>query len=289
MNAAEFAEFWRAQGHRVVATQSCYWYNAGPLAFMSLPYHRLIQPSSTEITRVFLKGPAAVIRFPQVGDQEPSHGGIFLCANREYNLSCVEQRARRQTRRGLERCRIERVSFSYLAREGYRLIQETVVRQGRNGQGLSEPQWARYCAAAAHGADFEGWAAFVGGALAAFVVAALVEDHYTLLHQSSATEHLSEYPNNALVFVLTKASLLRAEVTCVVYGLKSIAQIPRLDQFKVNMGFALRPTAECVRVNPLLQPVLKMGGRSFIRWKAHQLPENDLWQKANRIVEFSKF
>jgi hypothetical protein len=288
VNVAEFAEFWQVQGHRVFATQSCYWYNAGPLAFMSLPHHRLVQPSSMELARVFLKGPAAMIRFPQAVDQKLCHGGIFLCANREYDLSCVKQKARNQTRRGLERCMVQQITFPYLAREGYHLVRETVARQGRNSQGLGETQWARYCAAAARSKGFEGWAAFVGGTLAGFVVAALVEDYYTLLHQSSATKHLSEYVNNALVFVLMKASLSRADVGRVSYGLKSIDQTPGLDQFKVNMGFTLRPTAERVKINPLLRTLLRMGGSSFIQWKTRQLPENDVWRRANRLVELGK-
>jgi hypothetical protein len=288
MNAAQFAEFWQIQGHKVIETKSCYWYNPQPLFFMSLPYHRLITPSRRELAHVLLSGPSVAVRFPTVPDGTGKEGGLFIGSDRNYDLSSLHQKARNQTRRGLENCTVEQVDFGYLAEHGHTLNEETFQRQGRDPQTITKQQWHRYCEAASQIPDFEAWGAFVNGHLAAFMVTALVEDCFSILHQSSSADYLGYYPNNALIFTVTKLKLSCPEVGYVSYGLKSLDDTGGLDHFKLRMGFELKPFKDCVVFNPVLKPFLTLGGRKIIGWMAHQRPESDLWRKASRALDIAK-
>jgi len=288
MNVEQFAEFWRIQGRRVIKTQTCYWYNPQSFFFMSLPYHRLVTPSPWELTRVLLGGPSVAARFSTVPDGTGKEGGLFICSDRNYDLSSLHQKARNQTRRGLENCTVEQVDFAYLAEHGHVLNVETFQRQGRDPQTITEQQWHRYCEAASQIPDFEAWGALINGHLAAFMVAALVEDCFSILHQSSATKYLGYYPNNALVFTVTKLKLSCPEVGYVSYGLKSLDDTGGLDHFKLHMGFELKPFKDCVVFNPLLKPFLFLGGGKVIDWMAQRHSESDLWRKASRALDIAK-
>lgn len=287
MNAAQFAEFWRIQGHKIIETTSCYWYNPQPLFFMSLPYHRLVTPSRHEVGITLFAGPAVATRFPTTPDGTGKEGGLFVCSERSYDFHALQPRTRTMTRRGLENCAVERIDFAHLAEHGHALNVETFLRQGRDPQTITEQQWNRYCMAASQIPDFEAWGALVHGDLAAFMVTALIEDCFSILHQSSAAEYLEYYPNNALVFTVTKLKLSRPEVRYVSYGLKSLEDTSGLDRFKFHMGFELRPFKEGIVFNPLLKPFLSLGGGKIIEWMAQRYPESDLWRKASRALHLA--
>jgi hypothetical protein len=281
MDAAHFAEFWRMQGHQVIATKSCYWYNPQPLVFMSVPYHRSFVPSRRELRRVLLGGPAAAARFH---DPTGSDGGLFICSDREYDFPALLKKARNETRRGLENCSIEQVDFPYLAKHGFSLVEDTLRRQGRGQRSMTHRQWLSHCNAAGRIRGFEAWSAFVKGRLAAFMVTALVEDYFSILQQYSARETLAYHPNNALAFTVTKLKLSSDRIAYVSYGLKSLEPTPGVDHFKRGMGFQLRPFGESVAFNPLLTPLLSLGGDKLIRWMARKNPQSDLWRKASAVA-----
>lgn len=280
MDCAAFAEFWRLQGHRVLSTPSCYWYSGYPFFYLSLPFHRAVSPARREILHVLLRGPSLAVRFPTHPNGEDARGGVFLCTDRGYDLASLHQKARNQTRRALERCRVELVTFDYLAEHGHALNEQTFVRQGRSPLTITHERWRRYCEAAGSIPGFEAWAAFVDGSLAAFAVTALVDDCLSILHQSSATEHLRDCPNNALVFTVTRRALVEEGVGAVSYGLRSVDDTDGLNHFKIRMGFQLVPRTDRVVVNPILKPLLALGGRQGLVAMARRHPESDFWRKA---------
>jgi hypothetical protein len=287
MDAAQFAQFWQMQGYKVIKTKSCYWYSPQFLFFMSLPFHCPVVPSRSELARVLLAGPAIAVRFLSEHDGSGKDGGLFICADRNYDFKSLHQKARNQTRRGLENCLIKQIDFEYLAENGHKLNKETFIRQGRNPQTMTARQWRLYCKAASVIPDFEAWGAFIESHLAAFIVAAQVESCFYILHHSSATEYLKYYPNNALIFTVTKMKLSSPKVAFVSYGLKSLDETCGLDHFKLRMGFELKLFKDCVIFNPLLKPFLNLVGHKIINWIARLRPESDLWRKASSVLSIS--
>ncbi len=284
MTAAQFAEFFKRQGHRVIATETCCWHAYRPCVFTSLPYHRPLALSSGEVVRALLKGPAAAVRFPtHLGVGGSRQRGIFLCSDRSYDLPSLHHKMRSCTRRGLENCTIEPVEFGYLAQHGHQLNLESFDRQDRDATAMTESQWRRYCEAAGGTTGFEAWGAWVRGQLAAFLVTALVEECSYIDYQSSRTEYLPFFPNHALTFTVTRSLLTRPEVKAVTYGGESLVTTG-IDAYKSRMGFECRPFGECVAVNPLLRPILCLGGQRIIRWAARAYPESQIWQRASLVL-----
>lgn len=288
MKAEDFARFWQHQGHRVIQTSSCLWYNAHPWSYLSTPYHRLLTPTQGEIRRVLWGGPALVLRYPAPIQGDTTRGGLFVCSNRTYDLSSLGKKARNQTRRGLERCTVRPIELSWLAEHGHLLNVETLARQGRAADSLTLTQWKAYCRAAGEIAGFEAWGAFVGEQLAAFMVAALVEEWFSILCQASRTSTLELSPNNALVYVVTQAKLRSCDVGHVSYGMKSLEATGGLDHFKEQMGFHLQPFRECVVLHPVLRIVSRVGAQAMVERLAARHPESDLWRKASVVLRMTR-
>ena len=179
---------------------------------------------------------------------------------------------------------VERVQLSELAQRGHKLNVGTFLRQGRSPTTISEAQWSLYCAAAAGNSDFEAWVALVDGQWAALLVTALVEDVLTILHQSSAGNHLAYYPNNALVFEVTRQKINDARVRLVSYGLLGLTDNGSLEHFKFGMGFSLQPLRDHVAINPVLKPLLDLGGRRWVEWRYRRRPDCDFWRKASQAL-----
>ena len=281
-----FAGFWEMQGHRVVKTATCHWYDAQPWAFLSIPYHWHVSPSPRELVQLLLLG--AAVRYPAPANTSHSaESGLFVRSGKNYDFSALHPKARNQTRRGLERCSVEQVEFSWLAEHGASLNEDTMRRQERDPESMNRNKWKKYCDAASRTSGFEAWAAFVDGSLASFAATALIEDCFSILHQASATQFLDQCPNNALVFSLTRAKLSDTQVAYISYGLKSIDKTDTLNHFKSRMGFTLRPFHDRLVLNPAVKGFLRLGGRHLVQAMARRHPQNDTLRKASRAIQSS--
>jgi len=283
MTEGHFAEFFLRQGQKVIETRTCFWYSHRPFLYMSLPYYRALSPSQGELARVIFGGPAAALRFPAVG-QTQRHIGILVCSDRNYDLASLHPKSRASTRQGLTNCKVERFDFSYLARHGHQLNEETFRRQGRDVQTITEAQWQRLCQVAGQITGFEVWGAFVGGNLAAFSILAQVGNWVLFQHGSSATAYLKENPNNALTFAVTKSKLADPGVSCLCYGAESPVT-PQLDAYKLRMGYRRHALPERFVYNPLLQAGLVLGGRKVIYWMARKYPQKEMIRRAALLLQ----
>lgn len=288
MQASELAQFFRSIGNRIIRTESCYWYNPKPFLFKSLPIHRFVDPSPTELAQVMIKGPAFAMRYPKTADKPGPRGGMYVCSNRDYDFPALSQNVRSRTRRGLARCRIEQIDFDYLAQHGHALTTETTFRQMGTAPSATEEEWKLFCANASRSKDFEAWGAFVEDRLATFIVAMLVEDCYYIHLQKSASDLLKYYPNNALLFTVMKTKLACPEVGYISHGPKALAVGKGLDYFKTSMGFELQPYADHVVFNPLVKPFLMWKGDAVVDRLVQRYPDNLFWQRASRALRVAR-
>jgi hypothetical protein len=291
MNPEVFSKFLARQGHRIIKTESCYWYNAQPGFYFYFPYHRLITPSRDELKRILLGERSIGVRYftPPTGVGKSSY--MVVCSDKNYDITSVDanyarHQTRRQTQRGLENFEIKQLTFKELATLGNPLNFDTLVRQGRSPQVWSEQKWRLYCEAADGLDGFEAWGAFSGQTLASFMMAFQMEDHFTILHQSSATEFLRSYPNNALVFSVTKLKLAQPNVNTVSYGPQSLDAPESLDTFKFRMGFEQRPMKQTIVFNPLIKPFINGAFHKSIQYIANAKPQSDTFRKVEGLVRF---
>ena len=277
------ARFYELQGHRVLRTSFGWWVDLQPFSFLCLPFHRAVAPGPAEIRKAFWGGPALIVRYQKPVGEFGQEGGIFLCYRKDYGLHALDSKARNQTRRGLEKCRVERIDFKVLAQSGLALLVGTYQRQGRNVPAHVERKWNRLCSAGSQAPGLEAWGSFVGDRLAAFLVGAYVEDSFYILQQGSDSALLGDYPNNALLFKLTETKLAEPSVHSINYGLKSLDPTPGLDKFKIQMGYEMISRHEVLAIHPILKPLLTLGGRSLLRGLARRFPGNDLIRKAQSV------
>lgn len=280
------AEFFRALGHKIVQTRSCFWFSSQRFLYKNLPIHRNIDPSQSELAKVMLRGTALAIRYPGTPSDSSPDGGIYICADRNYGFASLTANARSHTRRGLLRNTVEQVDFKVLAAKAYPLIQETNLRQTGKQPMRSESHWKSFCELSSRSPGLEAWAAFVDGELAAFIVAMMAEDCYYLHLQKSASALLKHYSNNALLFTVMKAALARPEVGWVSNGQIALAAKEGLYHFKTSMGFEIHPFKERLVFNPLIKPGLWVG-RVVTSRLTKINPENLFWRRASRAFDLA--
>jgi hypothetical protein len=108
MNVDIFAEWLRRQGHRVIRTESSYWYDAGPRVFQAFPYHWLIEPSNGELRKLMLWRGIAALRCSTPFAASSGAVSYHVVLRGPYNLEMLRAQARNGVRRGRNRrdCRI---------------------------------------------------------------------------------------------------------------------------------------------------------------------------------------
>lgn len=257
MSSEAYASLLEASGHRVVRTTSTWWYEAHPRWYLSVPIHSPLTPGPDEFREVFSRG-AWVIRYPC-----PVSAGartyLTACDSSDYGLLSLSATARRATRRGLERCTVRRISFSDLEPNGaLELSRETLQRQHRKVPDDHDRYWRQHFEAAGRNSSAECWGAFARGRLVSFLTAVTVGSSVYLLLLKSSREHLSDYPNNAVVYSLTRDALGRGGVKEVTWGLEPLLpSLGGLERFKQGMGFQHRPIGQRIEVKPPMDVALR--------------------------------
>ena len=250
------AAFFERLGHRVIRTPSAHWYDVRSRFYLNFPHHRMIDPEPGELSAVFRRLPLGVRYFaPAASQGTPSYALAITCGDREYDFEALSANSRSKTRRGLARCRVERLEPSWVQAHG-RAVNDDTLRRIK----LRDPYpWDRYWHAAAGSDGVEVWGALADGVLAAYLVAVRAERGCEILVARSASESLRFYPNNALLFTVVRDMLKRPEVDEVFFGVESLEDYAGIDDFKLSMGFAKRPIRQRVVFHPLLRPALQSG------------------------------
>jgi hypothetical protein len=267
-----FAEWLRRQGYRVIRTESSYWYNQGPRIYQAFPYHWTIQPSEKELRELLLRERAIGIRYSSPLDTENgkvSYHVIFDSG--PYNLEILSAKVRNYIRRGQKHCRVERISIERLAREGWKLQNDTLKRQNRIGA-MNESRWQRICLAAKDLAGFEAWGAIMQGELGASIMIARINDACYILYHQSYRQYFNYYVNNALSYAVSHELLSRDGVRTIFYGLHSLDAPASMDKFKFRMGYRAKPVRQRIVFHPWLSPFFNRASHAVVyqllRWRA---------------------
>jgi len=264
MNAEIFAEWLRRQGHRVVRTESSYWYDAGTRVYQAFPYHWLIQPSEAELTEFLRRKGAIGLRYS--APVESPVGQIsyhVVCENPQYRMDLLDRRTRQNVRNGLNHCRVEQVPLSRLAEEGWQLEIDTVDRQGRHVK-VDKESWSRRYRAASDLPGFEAWGALVGDRLVASIMMFRMDDWCEMISQQCHRDFLPARVNNAMAFTVTQAIMRRPGILSIFYALHSLDAPSSMDEFKFRMGYAAKKVRQRVVFHPWLTPVIGSTCRSVV-------------------------
>ena len=285
MNAEIFAKWMRRQGHRVVRTESSYWYDAGPRVFQAFPYHWIIQPSASELRRLLIGHGAVALRYSTPVDSATGMISYHVVLQNPFSMETLRSKSRNCLRRGLTSCRIERIPFERMEKDGWTLLQDTMDRQGRGGS-TSEAEWQRICRAADGLPGLEAWGAIVDGELAAAIITARVDDVCDIPYAQSHRKFLSKYVNNALFFSVSCDMLSRPGLKTVFCNVQSLDAAESVDEFKFRMNFTAKPVRQCVAFNPLLRPFANGLAYKAVQELLRRYPANYTLGKTEGMLRF---
>jgi len=117
--------------------------------------------------------------------------------------------------------------------------------------------------------SLEAWGAFVGEALAAYLLAIRCGECVYIHNVFSRTDLLKYYPINAVTFAFSQEAMKREGVTHTCYGIRSIkGDKQSLNHFKAAMGFEKVLVLERIEINPRLKLWFDGGLARGIHWIA---------------------
>lgn len=286
MSSEGYAAFLERMGHDVRLVGGRYWFDSSARVYQTFPFTDEVIPESVDIGAVLgSKGLALRYTCPL---SEGRSSYALVVEDGAYGLGTLMSKARNQTRRGLEQCRVEQVSFTDLERYGFKLNRDTMLRQGRKLDADFDGYWKQYYAAADMAEGAEAWCAFVDDAAAAYLIAFETGGTCNILIVRSAREQLKAYPNNALLFTYISAALSRTGVNQVSIGLEPIQRdMEALDHFKLGLGFKKRPCGQRVEVAPWLKPWLRGPVLAAARGTTRLMRRNEKIDKLHGLLDWA--
>lgn len=286
MTPEVFSEWLCRQGHKVIRSKSCYWYDQGPRVYQALPYHTIIQPSDAELKELLIAHKAIGLRYSTpLFAQSGSVSYHAVYGDSSYDLDKLGKWARKNVRRGLKNCSVENISFDRLANDGWILQLDTLDRQGRRLK-IARDAWRLRCESAADLPGFEAWGALVGQQLAASVITFVMGDCCYMLYQQCNRSYLSYHVNNALSYTVTKTMIARPEIKRILYGLHSLDAPQSVDEFKFRMGYTAQPIRQRVVFHPLFAPIFNKYSHTLMRKVLDKYPGNPTIAKAEGLLRF---
>jgi hypothetical protein len=286
MNPDIFAEWLRRQGHKVIRTDSSYWYEAGPRVYQAFPYHWLIEPTQQELLGLLLKKRAVGLRYSApIGSPFGCISYHAIYDEPNYTMDILDRRSRQNVRKGLKNCTVAPIPFQRLSEEGWLLENDTASRQGCR-QTIAKEKWRRRCLAAADLPGFEAWGALVGDRLVASLLTFTMDDCCEMISQQCHRDYLNARVNNALSFVVTETMLSRLGIRSIFYTLQSLDAPDSIDQFKFRMGYKAKPVKQRVFFIPLAAPVLNNVTYAILEWMSKRRPNDSSLAKAMGLLRF---
>jgi hypothetical protein len=281
-----FAEWLRRQGHRIIKTDSSYWYDQGPGVLQAFPYHWEITPTEEELRDLLVSNHIIGLRYStpiQCPSGAISYHTIFN--EPEFKIDHLGKRTRKNIRRGIKNCSILPVPLEKLGTDGWDIRQDTLDRQGRLVK-HDKGNWYKRCLMAVDLPGFESWGAYIEKKLVAAILTFQMEECCYIIEQFSLRDYLSYNVNNAVSYIVTTEMISRMQINCIFYGLHSLDAPESIDQFKFHMGYKAKPVRQRVVFHPWLTPIFNKTTHLFLR-RAHDLrPGSPLLAKAEGMVRF---
>jgi hypothetical protein len=139
----------------------------------------------------------------------------------------------------------------------------------------------------------EVWAAWTEGRMAAFLVTVAFADRVEFMLARSRNDCLAQYPNNALLYCVTKEMLVERGMREVTFGIESLEPVGPLDEFKFSMGFRAKPLRQVVVFHPVLAAALRpQPVRALVKRCAgqgdHERRPGVFWRKAAGLLRFAE-
>lgn len=280
MSFSEYARFCSSIGYNVFETSNSLWIGRSYGFFCRLPLYVMTPPQKKELKDLYAKYHVLGINYATGpgGKGKISHN--YFIRDRHYGLRNLNTNCRRNVQKGLNNCLVRRISFTELHRLGLPLNLDTLNRQGRSDQLLSEKdRWEGLCRTGEKLDQLEAWGAFVQGELGAYIITVRLNSIVSVLYCHSRSSLLPAHPSQALYFTLIQKQMQNPGVDAVYNGCEWLTTSSGLDQFKRGMGFIaepvvlvmqLRPAANYFLLNSRVRHTISSLGPRLLRHELHR-------------------
>jgi hypothetical protein len=285
MEIENFCEWQRRQGHKVIHTESSYWYEAGPYVFQAFPYNWLITPSKNELNDLIIKNRIAAIRYSTPIESEIGKISYHIGKKNPYSLEMIHNKSRKSILNGLSQCNIEEIPLAQLAQEGWALQKNTLIRQKRNDS-MSKKEWENICLAAEGIPGFQAWGAFVNGELAASLLTSFIDDTGYFLYSLSQQKYLDLHVNHALFYMVTCQFLKMERIKSIFVTVESLNAPKSVDDFKIRIGLDPIAVRQRVVFHPILKPFVNKFSHRFIVYLLKLVSAKHVLSKAEGMIRF---
>jgi hypothetical protein len=236
------AEFYERRGRRVFEGAGSYWasIDVGSRSYLNCTEHLTLDVHPAEVSAALARHNGVAAQFASNHPGAPS--GVFLVDDPNYDFEHVQKRTRGLVRSGLKRFRVEPVQRRHLIEYGLDINRETMERHDTFRDEFADPKlWRRNIDAIY--AMPQGWCygAFSDQGLEAYSFGVVDDGVLFVMVQKSRNEARDLHANHALVYASIQAAFRTGKVRAISYGTQPFLNSPHLHNFKLRMGFTLRP------------------------------------------------
>jgi hypothetical protein len=249
--------FFETAGFAVRRTANAGWYEAGPRFLLGVPTHCAVTIDQAEAREAMRALGALGVRYITSDARAGRESWQMTARGADYDMAAFSGNTRSKIRRGLKQNEIRRVSGAELKTAGEQAFLDTVSRQGRADRYPVE-RWHRLLDAADATDGIEIWAAWREGHVAAYLLIMLFEGSCEFYEARSRDDSLRYYPNNALIYTLTKEILVERAVAQITFGIEGLEELDSLDAFKLAMGYEKKPVRQHVVFHRAIQTALAL-------------------------------
>lgn len=250
------------------------WLRVHKWTFMRFPPHDVAPVSKAEERELFFKAMAPIISHHYLPDSnETANAILYLCRDKEYDISKLSPNNRSKVRRGQKRMEVRKATLQEIAQTGYFCYYDTCTRNGITP--MSENAYQAKWQNGKERPFREMWAAFAGDEIAAIGEVWICGKWAELLSTQSANKYLKDYSNHALFYTIIHDLMHRDEIESVSYGLSSVQPNSKKDSlhhFKLSVNLEAIPVVRKIRINPFLRVAVNPATLAGVRMLERMLP-----------------
>ena len=257
----EYSKFLECLGHLVYIDGEYILYNPKKYLFQQVFNYSYAPPNIERRKNIFSSIKAIGIRYFVIDNKTPkSKYGVYL-AYPPYDISSISKKARNQVRRGLERVNIinEPISEELIDKVSSVYFENMNRLKIFKKKEMIADRWGMWKKAILESKICEMWCAYIKDELVAFSLLVFTPSGPEIAMQRINIAHSKLYPNNALVYELSK-SVFQRGAKSLSFGLNKFGATNSsgLDHFKKNMNFKYVGIKEFYIWNPWINPFVKI-------------------------------
>lgn len=158
------------------------------------------------------------------------------CDDGEYDVARLDKKGRRDVRAGLRRSQVKRVETAWLADNAWPVYLASHERYDEEPP-VDRAELARQIASRGDLSDYQCWAAFVDDNLASYATCIILDGAVSVLTWKFDSEYRKSYPNNALLYEMTRHYLRDRELAYITNGARCLGHGGDLESFLADMGW----------------------------------------------------